>query len=241
MPVPDRPPGEPSGGGSPRPTVAATGRDRALRPLGGGVGATTGRTGDVVLQLSDIHGDIAVQLPLDGSRAPTVLDTHEYGNTRARSTSARYDWLGVQQRSGETLSGLTPVGARVHDSATGRFLQQDPVIGGGANAYGYPPDPITMYDLDGKGWFSWGRAYRITVCVGAVLWVLGTACFAAAKVRRIWQVVRRWGGIRAAISRVMSARTRCLRMRRLATMMITAGSAGLGLDAVHDKCTKTKL
>ncbi|MGW2965060.1 DNRLRE domain-containing protein [Streptomyces sp. NPDC001220] len=214
---------------------------RYVESLGGGITATTAKTGDTVLQLSDIHGDITVRLPLDSSQAPTVQDTDEYGNARASSTPARYDWLGVQQRSGDTLSGLTLIGARVYDSTTGRFLQLDPVVGGGANAYGYPPDPITMYDLDGKGWFSWGRAWRITVCVGAVLWVLGTAYFAAAKIRRIWQVIRRWGGIRAAVSRVMSARTRYLRMQRLATMMITSGSAILGLDSVYDKCIKTKL
>ncbi|MFF9485444.1 hypothetical protein [Streptomyces sp. NPDC014676] len=98
-----------------------------------------------------------------------------------------------------------------------------------------------MYDLDGKGWFSRGRAHRITICVGAVLWVLSTACFAAAKVRRIRQVIRRWGGVRAAISRVMSARTRYLRTQRLATRMIMTGSAILGLDSVYDKCIKTKL
>ncbi|MGW2549093.1 RHS repeat-associated core domain-containing protein [Streptomyces sp. NPDC001635] len=214
---------------------------RYVESPGGGITATTGKTADTVLQLSDIHGDITVQLPLDTSKAPTVQDTDEYGNARGSSTPARYDWLGVQQRSGDTLSGLTLVGARVYDSVTGRFLQLDPVAGGGANAYGYPPDPITMYDLDGKGWFSWGRAYRITVCVGAVLWVLGTAYFAAAKIRRIWQVIRRWGGIRAAVTRVMGARTRYLRMQRMATMMITAGSAILGIDAVYDKCIKTKL
>jgi HAMP domain-containing protein len=98
-----------------------------------------------------------------------------------------------------------------------------------------------MYDLDGKVWFSWGRAYRITVCAGAVLRVLGTVCLAAAKVRRIRQVIRRWGGIHAATSRMMSARPRYPRVRRLTTMMITTGSAILGLDSVHDKRIKTKL
>ncbi|MEU5522274.1 RHS repeat-associated core domain-containing protein [Streptomyces sp. NPDC047860] len=211
---------------------------RYVQSLGGGIAATTSKTGDTVLQLSDIHGDVTVQLPLDIGKAPTVQDTDEYGNVRASGVPARYGWLGTQQRSGETLSGLTLMGARVYDSTTGRFLQLDPIVGGGANAYGYPVDPITMYDLDGK---FWGRAYRITVCVGAILWVLGTAYFAVAKVRRIWQVIRRWGGIRAAVRRVMSAPTRYLRMQRLATMMITTGSAILGLDAVYEKCIKTKL
>ncbi|MEV7150227.1 hypothetical protein ACIBCP_17905 [Streptomyces sp. NPDC051287] len=77
--------------------------------------------------------------------------------------------------------------------------------------------------------------------MSAVLRVLGTACFATAKIRRIRQVIRSWGGIRAAVSRVMSARTRYLRGQRLATMMITSGSAILGLDSVYDRCIKTKL
>lgn len=214
---------------------------RYVESLGGGITATTSKTGDATLQLSDIHGDITLQLPLDTNKAPTVTDTDEYGNIRASSTPARYDWLGVEQRSGDTLSGLMLVGARVYDSTTGRFLQLDPLSGGGANAYGYPPDPITMFDLDGKGWFSWGRVIRIGACVGSILWVLGTAYFAAAKIRRIWQVIRRWGGIRAAVTRVMRERTRYLRGRRLAQMMVTAGSALLGIESVYEKCIKAKL
>ncbi|MEV7031023.1 hypothetical protein AB0N99_12425 [Streptomyces sp. NPDC093272] len=77
--------------------------------------------------------------------------------------------------------------------------------------------------------------------MGAVLRVLGSACFAAAKIRRIRQVIRSWGGIRAAVFRALSARTRYLRRQRLATMMITSGSAILGLDSVYDRCIKTKL
>ncbi|MEU1342194.1 DNRLRE domain-containing protein [Streptomyces sp. NPDC005827] len=214
---------------------------RYVESLGGGLAATTGKTGGTVLQLSDIHGDVSVQLPLDTGKAPTVQDTDEYGNVRASSVPARYGWLGAQQRSGETLSGLTLMGARVYDSTTGRFLQLDPIAGGGANAYGYPPDPITMYDLNGKGWFSWGRAWRITVCVGAVLWLLGSSYFAVTKIRRIWRVIKRWGGVRAAVTRVMSARTRYLKMERLATMLLTASATILGIDTVYDKCVKTKL
>jgi RHS repeat-associated protein len=213
---------------------------RYVESLGGGI-ATTSKTGNTVLQLSDIHGDISVQLPLDTSKAPTVQDTDEYGNVHSSSVPARYGWLGAQQRSGETLSGLTLMGARVYDSTTGRFLQLDPIAGGGANAYGYPRDPITMYDLNGKGWFSWGRAWRITVCVGAILWLLGSSYFAVTKIRRIWRVIKRWGGIRAAVTRVMSARTTYLKMERLATMLLTASATILGIDTVYDKCIKTKL
>ncbi|MFD6421301.1 hypothetical protein [Streptomyces sp. NPDC060198] len=199
---------------------------RYVESVGGGLVATTGKTGDTVLPLSDIHGDIALQLPLDTSKAATSQDTDEYGNVRASSVPARYGWLGAQQRSGETLSGLTLMGARLYDSTTGRFLQLD---------------PVTMYDLNGKGWFSWGRAWRITVCVGAVLSLLGTSYFAVTKIRRIWRAIKRWGGIRAAVTRVMSARTTYLKGQRIAIMMLTASSSILGIDTIYDKCIKTKL
>ncbi|MBD0736451.1 DNRLRE domain-containing protein [Streptomyces sp. CBMA29] len=132
---------------------AATGAvTRNVSSLSGGLTATTGASGDAVLQLSTVHGDIAVQLPLDSSVAPTVLDTDEYGNERAGQNTARYGWLGVRQRSAETVTGHILMGIRLYDPSTGRFLSVDPVFGGGENRYGYPGDPINQNDLDGRKW-----------------------------------------------------------------------------------------
>ncbi|WP_327249292.1 RHS repeat-associated core domain-containing protein [Streptomyces sp. NBC_01320] len=116
----------------------------------GGPAATTSKTGDTVLQFTTIHGDIALQLPLDTSKAPVVLDSDEYGNPRAGQAATRYSWLGAKQRSTETLTGLTLMGVRLYNPVTGRFLSTDPVYGGGANAYAYPADPINNFDLDGR-------------------------------------------------------------------------------------------
>ncbi|WP_018547295.1 DNRLRE domain-containing protein [Streptomyces sp. LaPpAH-108] len=132
---------------------------RNVDSASGDLAATTTKTGDTVLHLSTIHGDVALQLPLDTSKAPVALDADEYGNPRASQTEARYGWLGAKQRSSETLTGLTLMGVRLYNPQTGRFLSIDPVYGGGDNRYGYPGDPVNQFDLDGKNWFKkqWNR------------------------------------------------------------------------------------
>ncbi|MGW6636512.1 DNRLRE domain-containing protein [Streptomyces cyaneofuscatus] len=132
--------------------VATGALTRNVESASGLLAATTAAQGGVVLQLTNIHGDVALQLPLDPEDAPQVLDSDEYGNARDGQPSARYGWLGGNQRSSETLTGLTLMGQRVYNPATGRFLSVDPVPAGSPNYYGYPADPITMVDLDGRGW-----------------------------------------------------------------------------------------
>ena len=129
---------------------------RNVDSASGDLAATTGKTGDTVLQLTTIHGDVALQLPLDSSKAPVALDNDEYGNPRAGQAATRYNWLGAKQRSTDTLTGLSLIGVRLYNPVTGRFLSMDPVYGGNANAYDYVhADPLNRYDLDGKwGWFK---------------------------------------------------------------------------------------
>ncbi|MEV8426220.1 DNRLRE domain-containing protein [Streptomyces niveus] len=134
---------------------------RNVPDLMGGLGATTSATGDTVLQLANLHGDIAVRLPLDTSIAPTIQHYDEYGNRLDGTASATYGWLGAHQRAGDTLSDVSLMGVRLYDPATGRFLQTDPVYGGNDNAYEYcRGNPVGCVDLDGA------YSYKYTYTVG---------------------------------------------------------------------------
>ncbi|MGV9244594.1 DNRLRE domain-containing protein [Streptomyces sp. NPDC003710] len=125
----------------------------------GGLAALTSKTAttvDTVLQLTDIHGDVIAQLPLDTSQAVVALAYDEYGNAEDATPATRYGWLGGKQRSSETVTGATLMGVRLYDPTAGRFLQMDPVPGGNANAYDYvSADPLGGYDLDGKWGWHW--------------------------------------------------------------------------------------
>ncbi|MDJ0465325.1 DNRLRE domain-containing protein [Streptomyces sp. H27-C3] len=211
---------------------------RHVESLGGSLAATTSKTGDTVLQLSDIHGDVAIQLPLDTAKAPTVLDTDEYGNVRADSVPARYGWLGAEQRSGETLSGLSLMGARLYDSATGRFLQADPVTGGGSNAYGYPVDPITMYDLNGKWWWSNNTVWALWKCAYAIFGVVigFTAWGWALKIRKAVKVIKKVG-IKRTYKLLKAFRNKPRRnWKRVAGLIGGAISTFMGISSVQEDC-----
>lgn len=132
---------------------------RNVAGAGGGLAATTGKTTEVTLQFTNIHGDVSLQLPLDG-RAPTAQDSDENGAPRAGQAASRYAWLGSKQRSAETLTGLSLMGVRLYDGSTGRFLQTDPVFGGNCNAYDYGcADPVNAVDLDGRCG-AWGNPFK---------------------------------------------------------------------------------
>ncbi|MGW2399471.1 DNRLRE domain-containing protein [Kitasatospora sp. NPDC001664] len=123
---------------------------RMVDTAGGSFGATTSATGDVVLQFANVHGDVALQLPLDPADSLRVLDNDEYGNPRSGQPGTRYNWLGEKLRSSETLTGAVMMGARLYNPATGRFLSVDPVPNGGSNAYVYcSGDPVNCRDTSG--------------------------------------------------------------------------------------------
>lgn len=132
---------------------------RNVESAGRSLGATTSKTGDVVLQFVDLHSDIALALPLDTSKAPTALTTDEFG--KPATGEARYGFFGGEQRSSDTLGSLVMMGVRLYDPASGRFLQTDPVSGGSCSTYDYVcGDPVNAEDVTGClpckiPWYAW--------------------------------------------------------------------------------------
>uniref|UniRef100_UPI0035B31848 RHS repeat-associated core domain-containing protein n=1 Tax=Streptomyces spinoverrucosus TaxID=284043 RepID=UPI0035B31848 len=147
---------------------------RNVASLSGGLAAVTGKTGGTVLMLTNIHGDIGVQLPLDASQSPVALESDEYGNVRTGSPAARYGWLGAFQRSSETPTDTLLMGARLYSPGTGRFLSVDPLYGGSCNSYDYVcADPVNTYDNAGTASCKTvSRTYKLYE--GAVRIQLGT-------------------------------------------------------------------
>ncbi|MEV6209571.1 RHS repeat-associated core domain-containing protein [Kitasatospora sp. NPDC051914] len=132
-------------------------------------------TGAIALQLTNLHGDVSMILPL-GSGSVTFSLTDEFGNRIAGTQAVRYGWRGESMRSGETPSGDLLMGARLYSPSTGRFLQTDPISGGSASAYDYAnADPLNQYDDAGLSgttlggrmttvearWCGWPSRWRI--------------------------------------------------------------------------------
>ena len=133
--------------------------------ISGDIGAYIKTDGAAELALSSTYGDIATTVPIS---ATAVTDTpaetiagwagyEEYGepadsgqaNTVAGPVG--YGWLGAKERAtSDATAGLTLMGVRLYNQATGTFTSTDPVPGGNSTAYNYPTDPINMCDQSGK-------------------------------------------------------------------------------------------
>lgn len=131
---------------------------RNVAGITGALAATTSASGSIKLLLTTLHGDAGQTISLtnpttiDTTTAVGISETDEFGNPKPSTSTGRYNWLGAQQRSTETVgNSLVLMGVRLYSAASGRFLTVDPVLGGSANAYDYSEqDPLNKFDLDGK-------------------------------------------------------------------------------------------
>jgi RHS repeat-associated protein len=155
---------------SPAWTTENTAGTNWTRDIGafGDMSAIVDQSGNVALQLANLHGDIFSTITtsetdwLNGyytNGTVTSSATDEYGNaeTSGQPVGARYDYEGTHQRQRDTNSGVQLMGQRVYNPMTGRFLQTDPILGGSANDYDYAgADPVNQSDISGQ-WtdFKW--------------------------------------------------------------------------------------
>ncbi|TYP90610.1 DNRLRE domain-containing protein [Blastococcus xanthinilyticus] len=167
---------------------------RYVDGLDGNLAVETGKSGDRVLQLVDLHGDVMARLPIadgetvaDWARA-LVQSADEFGNpTDLKGGSARvsdgqspgadgrYGWLGGKQRSADALAGVVLMGVRLYDPGTGRFWSRDPSPGGNSTAYDYcSGDPVNCTDLDGQWGIFKALVKKVAKKVAAVAEVVAT-------------------------------------------------------------------
>jgi RHS repeat-associated protein len=145
--------------------------ERTISLPGGVLVTTRGTTASDVWSYPNIHGDIIATTNGAGTKAGATRGYDPFGNLLGTSTTPDnsagpfdYGWHGSAQRPVEYSSGFTPLiemGARQYSSLLGRFLETDPILGGNANDYAYPLDPLNQSDLDGNWGWSWKDIRRV--------------------------------------------------------------------------------
>ncbi|SEE21224.1 intein N-terminal splicing region/RHS repeat-associated core domain-containing protein [Streptomyces sp. 3213] len=118
-----------------------------------GVDNTAGVSEHVYAQATDLNGTPLAEVRLDGGMTVRVTKRDPWGEDRAVSTSAR-SHTGFHTGDDDAETGLTHLGAREYDSATGRFISADPVLDDSdplqANGYSYANNnPVTYADPSG--------------------------------------------------------------------------------------------
>ncbi|MFB7475020.1 RHS repeat-associated core domain-containing protein [Kitasatospora sp. NPDC056184] len=150
-------------------TVASAGGLTYLRvtaPIGGGT---------TLIQATDPHGTSGLQIGTTSTQPVTRRPTDPFGNPRGTQPPAS-SWAGGKGFVGGTkddTTGLTNLGARQYDPATGRFISPDPILDDANpqqwNGYAYSEnDPVNRSDPSGLASPECGTLYKCTGTGGTI-------------------------------------------------------------------------
>ncbi|MBT2479779.1 hypothetical protein J7E94_16415 [Streptomyces sp. ISL-94] len=131
---------------------------RIVSSAAGDFAATTNATGATVLQLTNIHGDVALQLPLNTTQAPVALETDEYGN-RSSSVSRSGSWThSWSLRTSRTV--LDVLVCRVRSASGDTDRVRGPGMWGRGSSRPRVPGSAWTVRCPRRSLSSWGGAVR---------------------------------------------------------------------------------
>jgi RHS repeat-associated protein len=169
----------------------ATDYTRPVTGLAELAGIWDSAAGTVGWQLTNLHGDVVATIHGDDTGLTTVGEASEYGSPADEIGERRYGWLGGKLRAADAPSGLVLMGVRLYNTATGRFLQVDPVYGGSCGRYEYTcADPANKLDLDGKRICVWKYCWNRSGGHGKTRWC-GT-CWLNHGAKKFYKFTNKW-------------------------------------------------